>query len=213
MKRKTKNQLILGLTFFAVFIVYTISLKFVNVESIGPMGSCVAYAGINQKIHELFGVNMMLYNITDWAGVVAIFIAFSFAVLGLLQWVRRKSILKVDKRILVLGAFYILVFGAYVFFEYNVINYRPVLINGRLEASYPSSTTMLSMCVLPTAMIQFHHIIKNYKIRKAVNVLCALFMIFMVFGRLVCGVHWFTDILGGMIFSIAMILLYRSATN
>ena len=109
--------------------------------------------------------------------------------------------------------FYILVFGAYVFFEFNVINRRPILINGFLEASYPSSTTMLAMCVLPTAMMQFKRLIKNIKIRNTVNILCVIFTAFMVVGRLVCGVHWFTDILGGLIFSVAMILLYCFANN
>ena len=213
MKRKTKKQFIIGTTLLLVFVLYTVSLTFVDIQPIGPQGSYVAYAGINKTVHELFGVNMMLYTITDWAGVAAIFIAFGFAILGLVQWIKRKSLLKVDSGILVLGVFYILIFGAYVFFEFNIINRRPVLINGILEASYPSSTTMLAMRVLPTAMMQLHHLIKNYKIRNTVNILCGLFTAFMVIGRLVCGVHWFTDILGGLIFSIAMVLLYCSANN
>ena len=213
MERKTKTQFIFGTLLLALFIVFTISLTFVDMKPIGPQNSYVAYANINQAVHELFGVNMTLYNITDWAGVVAIFVALGFAILGLVQWIKRKNILKVDSSILVLGVFYILVFGAYVFFEFIVINRRPILINGILEASYPSSTTMLAMCVLPTAMMQFYRLIKNYKIRNTVNVLCGLFTAFMVIGRLVCGVHWFTDILGGLIFSIAMILLYCSANN
>ena len=213
MERKTKNQFIFGTLLLALFILFTISLAFVDMKPIGPQNSYVAYASINQAVHELFGVNMTLYNITDWAGVVAIFVALGFAILGLVQWIKRKSILKVDGSILLLGVFYILVFGAYVFFEFNVINRRPILINGILEASYPSSTTMLAMCVLPTAMIQFKRLIKNHRIKNTVNIICGLFTAFMVIGRLVCGVHWFTDILGGLIFSIAMILLYCSANN
>ena len=217
MERKTraraKTQFIIGATLFVLFILYTLSLTLVDLQPIGPKGSYVAYAGINRVIHELFGVNMMLYNITDWAGVVAIFIAFGFAVLGCVQWIKRKNILKVDSSILILGVFYILVFSAYAFFEFNVINRRPILINGILEASYPSSTTMLAMCVLPTAIMQFHRLIRNCKIRNTVNILCGLFTLFMVLGRLVCGVHWFTDIFGGVIFSVAMILLYCSANN
>ena len=213
MKQKAKMQGILGVFLLAVFILFTMSLTLVDMQPIGPNGSCVAYASINQAVHELFGVNMTLYSITDWAGVVAILIALGFAVLGLVQWIKRKHIGKVDSSILVLGVFYLLVFGAYVFFEFHVINRRPVLINGILEASYPSSTTMLAMCVLPTAMMQFRRLIQNRKTRNAVNALCGLFTAFMVIGRLVCGVHWFTDILGGLIFSVAMILLYCATNN
>ena len=213
MKRKAISQFILGGILFVFFVLFTWSLTFIDVQPIGPNGSSVAYTSINKVAHNLFGINMTLYNITDWAGVVAIFIALGFAILGLAQWIKRKHICKVDSSILVLGVFYILVFGAYVFFEFYVINRRPVLINGILESSYPSSTTMLAMCVLPTAMMQFHRLIKNTSIRNAVNTLFGLFTAFMVIGRLVCGVHWFTDIFGGLLFSIAMIMLYCSANN
>ena len=213
MKRKAISQFILGGILLIMFVLFTWSLTWFNMQPIGPNGSSVAYANINQAIHNLFGVNMTLYNITDWAGVVAIFVALGFAILGLVQWIKRKHILKVDSSILILGVFYILVFSAYVFFEFHVINRRPVLINGILEASYPSSTTMLAMCVLPTSMMQFRRLIKNTKIRNTINTLGGLFTAFIVIGRLVCGVHWLTDILGGLIFSIAMILPYCAANN
>ena len=213
MKRKAILQFIFGDILLVLFVLFTWSLTFFDVQPIGPDGSSVAYASINNAVHNLFGVNMTLYNITDWAGVVAIFVTLGFAILGLVQWIKRKHILKVDSSILILGVFYIFVFGTYVFFEFHVINRRPVLINGILEASYPSSTTMLAMCVLPTAMMQFHRLIKNTSIRNTVNTLCGLFTAFMVIGRLVCGVHWFTDIGGGLLFSIAVILLYCSANN
>lgn len=213
MEKKIKVQFTLGISLFVLFIIFTASLTFVNVQPIGPQGSCVAYAGINKAVHDFFEVNMMLYSITDWAGVVAIFVVLFFAVLGLVQWIKRKSILKVDSSILLLGMFYILVFSAYVFFEYLVINRRPVLINGVLEASYPSSTTLLALCVIITAMMQFSRLIKRNALKKAVNILCALFATFMVIGRLVSGVHWFTDIIGSGIFSTAVILLYCSADN
>ena len=202
-----------GAGLLALFVIYTVSLTVVDLQPIGPQGSWVAYAGLNKAVHELFGVHMILYHITDWAGVVAIFVAVAFAVLGLIQWIQRKHILKVDSNLLALGVVYIVVFGVFVFFEYRMINRRPVLINGYLEASYPSSTTMLAMCVLPTAMMQFRQYIRKMWLRNTVNILCGVFTAFMVLGRLVCGVHWFTDILGGMIFSAGMIFLYTGVMN
>ena len=202
-----------GAGLLALFVIYTVSLTVVDLQPIGPQGSWVAYAGLNKAVHELFGVHMILYHITDWAGVVAIFVAIAFAVLGLIQWIQRKHILKVDSNLLALGVFYIVVFGVFVFFEYRMINRRPVLINGYLEASYPSSTTMLAMCVLPTAMMQLRQYIRKMWLRNTVNILCGVFTGFMVLGRLVCGGHWFTDILGGMIFSAGMIFLYTGVMN
>ena len=213
MKRNIKSRFWVGLLLLALFVTYTVSLTVVDLQPIGPQGSWVAYGALNKAVHELFGVHMMLYHITDWAGVVAIFVAFGFAVLGLVQWIKRKRILKVDSNLLALGVFYLVVFGVFVFFEYHVINRRPVLINGILEASYPSSTTMLAMCVMPTAMMQFQQYIRKQWLRYTANILCGSFTAFMVLGRLVCGVHWFTDILGGMIFSAAVILLYSAAMS
>jgi undecaprenyl-diphosphatase len=111
----------------------------------------------------------------------------------------------------VLGGFYIIVMTVYIFFEIFVVNYRPILINGILEASYPSSTTMLVMCVMPTAIMQFNSRIKNNGLKKCVNTLITAFVAFMVIGRLISGVHWFTDIIGGILISITLLSLYHSA--
>jgi len=213
MKRKAMLQCTLGFVTLAVFVLFTVSLKLVDLQPIGPRGSAVAYGAMNYRVHQCFGVNWLLYHITDWAGVAAILVAVGFAVLGLVQWIKRKHILKVDKSILILGVYYVLVFGVFVFFEYNVINRRPVLINGFLEASYPSSTTMLAACVLPVAMREFRRLIKRRYLSNTVNVLCGIFTAFMVLGRLACGVHWFTDVLGGLLFSAGMVLLYFGINN
>ena len=190
------------------FVLWTVLILFVDVRAIGPEGSSVGFASLNGFVHNITGVNMSLYVITDWLGLVPIGVAFGFAVLGLVQWIKRKSLLKVDRSILALGGFYIIVMAVYVLFEIVVINYRPTLINGYLEASYPSSTTMLVMCVMPTAMVQFRTRIKNDKFRRCIMLAIAVFIAFMVIGRLVSGVHWITDIIGGALFSTAIVLMY-----
>jgi undecaprenyl-diphosphatase len=149
-----------------------------------------------------------LYVITDWLGLVPIGVALGFAILGLVQWIKRKSLFKVDRSILALGGFYIVVMSVYILFEMVVINYRPTLIDGYLEVSYPSSTTMLVMCVMPTAMMQLRARIKNDVLRRCVMVTIAVFTAFMVIGRIVSGVHWITDIIGGAILSTGLVMLY-----
>lgn len=210
MKKRNCTYLGISVGLLILFILYTVLITFIDVRQIGPQGSSVGFATINEWFHTFLGVNMQLYNITDWLSLVALFIAFGFAVLGLVQLIKRKSLLRVDSSILVLGGFYLLVISAYLFFEFNVINYRPVLINGILEASYPSSTTMLVMCIMPTAMMQFDRLIQGKRAKIVTNVLCGIFTVFMVVGRLLSGVHWFTDILGGIILSASFVMLYFS---
>jgi undecaprenyl-diphosphatase len=88
------------------------------------------------------------------------------------------------------------------------VNFRPVLIEGYLEASYPSSTTLLVLCVMPTAMMQFSFRIKNPIIKCGAQGSVGTFTIFMVLGRLISGVHWFSDIIGGIFLSAGLILMY-----
>ena len=93
---------------------------------------------------------MVIYTITDWLGLVPIFICLIFAGIGLAQLIQRKSLFRVDYDIIVLGIYYIIVIFGYLIFEMIPINYRPVLIDGFMEASYPSSTTLLVLSVMPT---------------------------------------------------------------
>ncbi len=210
MKRADKKRILVRAGFLAAFVLWTILVSFVDIRAIGPSGSSVGFATLNGYVHKLTGVNIPLYTITDWLGLVPIGVAFSFALLGLVQWIKRKSLLKVDRSLLALGGFYVVVLAVYIFFEIVVINYRPVLIDGYLEASYPSSTTMLVMCVMPTAMMQLHARIKNDVFRRCVIIGIAVFIAFMVIGRLVSGVHWLSDIIGGALLSAGLVIIYAS---
>lgn len=211
MEKKNKRLFFAGVSLLAAFVLWTALVRFVDVQAIGPQESSVGFAMLNGYVHNLTGMNKSLYVITDWLGLVPICVAFGFAVLGLVQWIKRKGLLKVDRSILALGGFYIVVMAVYILFEMVVINYRPTLIDGYLEASYPSSTTMLVMCVMPTAMMQLRARIKNDVFRRCVMVIIAAFIAFMVIGRLVSGAHWITDIIGGVLFSTGIVLMYYAS--
>ena len=213
MKKKFRKNIYVTLALFLLFVLWTLAIKLIDVQSIGPNGSEVGFAALNGLIHNVTGVHMELYIITDWLGLVPVFAAFGFAVLGLVQLIKRRSFLKVDYSILVLGGFYILVISAYILFEMLAVNYRPVLIDGYLEASYPSSTTLLVMCVMPTSIMQFNTRIKNESVRNIIFVVISVFTAFMVIGRFISGVHWLTDIVGGIILSAGLVMLYYSVSS
>lgn len=208
MNNKRIKLLFISLLLMAMFILWTIGLTHIDVKPIGTNKSCVGYAAVNQWIHRLTGVHMGLYSITDWLGLVPIAFMLYFGFLGLVQWIKR-GLKNVDRSILVLGGFYIVVIGAYFLFEYVVINYRPVLIGGFLEASYPSSTTMLVLCVMPTAIMQLKDRITNLIASRISAITITLFSAFMVIGRFLSGVHWFSDIIGGALLSTSLVLFYR----
>ena len=205
---KKNVKLLFSAILLILFAFWTVAVKFIDVANIGPNESAVGFSTINGFFHSLTGTNFALYTITDWLGLVPFGVCLCFGALGFAQMVARKSLRKVDADILILGGFYIVVIAAYLFFEKVVINYRPVLIGGILEASYPSSTTMLTMCVMPTAILQLSRRIKNKAFKYTTNTVIVLFTAFMVVGRVLSGVHWLTDIVGGALLSAGLVLLY-----
>lgn len=209
-KKKIQNNFGVTVGLLVLSILYTVAIMFIDVQPIGPKGSAVGFAKVNQYFHTLLGTNILLYNITDWLSIPILFIMLGFAMAGLVQLIKRKSLLRVDSSILILGGFYVLVFLVYLFFEFFVVNFRPVLIQGILEASYPSSTTMLMMCIIPTAIMQFQRLILVKRLRNLVNSFCGIYASFMIIGRVLSGVHWITDIVGGILFSTTLVMLYYS---
>ncbi|MBR5479007.1 MAG: phosphatase PAP2 family protein [Clostridia bacterium] len=205
MKRKS---FYIGFGLLVLFIIWTIALRFVDVKAIGPQGSSVGFASLNKLIHNTLGVHMSLYTFTDWLGLVPICFILAFGILGLCQRIKRRSLLKVDYTILTLGGFYILVMAVYILFEVLVVNYRPVLINGVLEPSYPSSTTTLVMCVMPTVMMQLNDRLRCKRLKTVLKLVIVTFIAFMVIGRLISGVHWFSDIVGGALLSTGLVMIY-----
>ena len=213
MRKLKNNQLLHGAGLMIAFAVWTLLIMFFDVRPVGPNGSSVGFAALNVWFHKLTGVHMLIYTITDWLGLVPIIICLWFAGVGLSQWIKRRNLTKVDADILLLGAYYILVIAGYSFFEMVPINYRPILINGYLEASYPSSTTLLVLSVLPTLKYQTDRRTANSAIRKAVKAFVVVFSCFMVIGRLLSGVHWFTDIVGGVLLSAGLFCIYEGAVQ
>ena len=210
---KQRKHLTVGISLLGAFVLWTLAVSRIDVQAIGPQGSSVGFAALNQAFHHLTGVHMWLYALTDWLSILPLVFIMGFALLGLVQWVKRKKLFLVDNSILILGGFYLAVMATFLFFEFFVINYRPVLIEGYLEASYPSSTTMLVMCVIPTAVLQLKERIRKPLLFKWIAFALTAFGIFMVAGRLVSGVHWLTDIIGGALVSGGLVMIYRSLTE
>ncbi|MBP5362626.1 MAG: phosphatase PAP2 family protein [Ruminococcus sp.] len=213
MKKNEKNTLITGTIMLILFAVWTVLIQTVDVQAVGQNGTDIGFAGLNVWFHKMTGVHMWVYTVTDWLGLVPIFICMIFGVVGLVQLIKRRSFLKVDKDIILLGIYYILVIFGYLIFEMIPINYRPILIEGRMEASYPSSTTLLVMSVMPTLAFQVHRRIRNTKVKYGIYAFTVLFTAFMVVGRTVAGVHWLTDIAGSVLLSSGLYLIYHGAVR
>ena len=212
-KNSKKNFIVTGFLFL-IFLLFTVLIKTIDVKPVGPNQSEIGFASLNLFLFDFFGVNLLWYNITCCLGGIAILFAFGFAVAGLCQLIKRKHILKVDFRILAMGGLYALVVFFYVFFELVIINYRPILMDTELEASYPSSHIMLTVCIMAAAALQFRQLFGNkLALLIAAEGFCILLIAGMLIGRLLSGVHWFTDIAAGVLLASALVMLYYSAVK
>ena len=209
--KRGKRQLCAGLALLVLFGVWTMLIQTVDVQAAGETGTEIGFASINIRFHDLTGVHMGLYTATDWLGLVPVFVCLLFGAMGFVQLVGRKSLRKVDGDIILLGVYYVLVVGWYLAFEMYPINYRPILIEGRMEASYPSSTTLLVLSVMPTLVFQTRRRLKSVGAKKVIALLTMLFSAAMAAGRLISGVHWLTDIVGSVLLSGGLFCLYRAA--
>lgn len=210
MEIKEKRFFIIGIVSVVLFVIWTIMIQKIDVQPVGPQMTYVGFAKFNSYFHKLTGVHMGLYTLTDWLGFVPIVVCLIFGTIGFSQMIARKSLLKVDKDIILLGIYYVIVIMSYLIFEITPINYRPIAINGIMEVSYPSSTTLLVLSVMPTIIFQTKLKMKNSFMKKVIQVGASLFMIFMVIGRLFSGVHWFTDIIGGVLLSTGLFHIYKA---
>lgn len=232
-KKQGKRFLCTGILLIALFAVWTVLIQTVDVRIAGETKTNLGFATFNCWFHRLTGVHMQLYTLTDWLGLVPVFVCLLFGAIGFAQLIRRKSLRKVDPDLLLLGAYYILVVLGYLAFEMLPVNYRPVLIEGIAEASYPSSTTLLTLSVMPTLTFQTSRRLRSTEdetdstsgkpaekngnlermseksAEKTIRVLTILFSFFMVIGRLIAGVHWFTDIAGAVLLSAGLFCLYK----
>ena len=205
-----KKNIIISIILTVVSVIYTFLVKNVDVKSIGPDNSKVGFATLNDSFRNFIGSNLTIYKITEVLGILILLIVLMYGLLGIYQLIKRKSILKVDKEIIILGIFYVLMLTVYVLFEKVEINYRPILIDGKLEASYPSSHTILALCIgISSFLISKKYIRKEYVTYFNVGTLALMTLIFL--GRTISGVHWISDIIGGIIISATLIMYFYTA--
>ena len=207
----THRRLLAAGLLLAAFLLLTLAVLTVDVQPIGPDGSRVGLSTLNGAAHRLFGVSMTWYAVTDWLGLASLAVALGFALLGLCQLVHRRSLLRVDMSVLLLGGLYMLLIAAYALFELCIVNYRPILMDGALEASYPSSHTMLTVGIMASTPIALRALLPGRRmVHRAADTLGTLVIGVTVVGRLLSGVHWLTDIVGGVLLASSLTAAYAA---
>jgi undecaprenyl-diphosphatase len=210
---KRKYGVIASGCLFVLSIVYTVLVSVVDKAPIGPNETSVGFSAMNKAFADAIGLNLTWDKITDLFMGIALLVALSFVVIGFIQLIQRKSLLKVDKAILVLAGVYVLVVILYVVFDKFALNYRPYLLpdETELEASFPSSHVLVICTILSTAISAWSVIFYEKKVLFNVLRFCAIIvMLLAVAGRALAGVHWITDIIAGVIYSATIACIYMT---
>ena len=209
MSEKSKRGLIACLIVFVLFVGFTVVLKTVDVQPVGPLDSSVGLASLNQFMLARASGSDLFRLVTDIAACVSIAIVLALAVYGIVQWIRRKDVRKVDPDLIAAGIVFFLTALSYLIFEIVVINFRPVLDNGKLAASYPSSHVLLVLTVTLVTATILENRIRNKVLKALLPFLLDAIAVATVLLREQSGIHWFTDILGGMLLSGTFVLLFQ----
>lgn len=196
---------------FLCFLLFTIAVLVFDVKPIGPKGSAVGFASLNESFNKINGSSSVWYEISDYLGYAALGIALGFALFGLWQLIKRRSFKKVDGEIWLLAALYADLAICYILFEFLKVNYRPVLEDGELAASYPSSHCMLAVVIFGSAIYMLRNYIGNKTVCNIAVIVVILMLAVTIAGRVLAGVHWLTDIIGGLLLGSALLSLFFAA--
>lgn len=207
---KKKLLYIQGIILLLGFVVWTFCVLKCDVQINPITNTPIGLASINLAFHKWSGIHLALYEWSDLLSMIPFMTCIGFGCLGLVQWIERKNIFKVDVELFVLGIYYMIVIACYSYFEVCPINYRPIFIEGCLEASYPSSTTLLILSVMPTLSLYIDQKLQDSKFKTILKWMISLYSFGMVLVRLLSGVHWLTDIIGAILFSTGLLQLYKA---
>ena len=198
---------------FVLFLGLIAAVLWIDVAPIGPLESEIGLSGLNAWARDGIGACEICYEISELLGYLSIATVGVIGVIGLVQWIRRKSLFALDHDLFCAAGAYVLFAALYVFFEIVVINYRPVLEEGALAASFPSSHTMLVICLAGIAGHQLATRVTLPVWRVLCVTLSSAVILVTVVGRLLSGVHWLTDILGGVLLGGAILFAYFGAVK
>lgn len=199
MKKFINLYTILGCASLFLFILLMILLN-ADKAVIAESGKEVGLSSINNLVKYSYKENLDL--MTDLLFYVTFTVVVFEGCLGIIQLVTRKSLFKVDKEIIIFGISLVVMVVLWLVFDHLLkINVRPIDAN---EGSFPSTHVMMATFL---ALASHAFICMKYETRlpKYLSLVLAIIIISTItFGRVACGMHYITDVTGGLFMGLAL---------
>lgn len=208
MKKQNIRNIIITSSLFLLFIIFTILCKTIDIQPLGANSTNIGFAKFNTSIHDKITSDDIWDKIGDIFMILSIVVVCILLIIGLIQAIRRKNIFKIDKQIICAGIIFAILIVFYLLFELLVINYRPILIDNALEASYPSTHALLVCVVMSITIILSHIYFKKKTYKTLIDLFSSVSILTTCISRLLSGMHWITDIIGAILLSASLVSLY-----
>ena len=201
MKKLINLKVILGFVFLFLFIILILLLN-VDKDYITPTGK-VGLSSFNDMVDYKYNKGwQILADVFLYLGIALVAI---LAIYGLYELIKRKSLFKVDKYIIVIGAFFIISIILWLLFDKVVtINYRPILVDGEKESSFPSTHTFVCVFIYMSAYTVVKKLLNNKIYNEIVLSLAIVIVIFTAVSRILSGMHYLTDVMGGVFLGLSL---------
>lgn len=210
MTKQGKKWFLAALILTAVFVVLTITVKYVDQKNIGSQ--VIGWATINLWWRDIIGVRNFWQIASHIFAAITLIILVMFLVWQAIALLRRKSFRTMPRHWWFFDLTLIALALCYIVFQIMVINFRPLLIDGVAELSYPSSHVLLLATLWPVFILTLSREVKSRPWLRVASVIGIIVMTVGIIARLLSGYHWFTDIIGGIMLGAVLTCWYQALT-
>lgn len=143
---------------------------------------------------------------TDIILYAAIILIAVFALLGLYQWISRKSLKKVDRALrLIPLPLILMVITYFIFDKLWILATAP---NDPTKPSFPSTHVMVVATIFLLTALILPRYLKSKPLRLTLDFLMLALFAVVAVGRIIIGAHWPADVACGAVFAAIFATVY-----
>ena len=207
-KHKRQSWFLIATTLTVFFVVFTLTLKLVDMQS--DSSQFIGWASINIWWRDLIGVHFSWHIISHFIALISLLVLTGILIWQVITVFHRRKLSALTRNWWVFDITLLALGLSYLLFQIVAINYRPIQVDGAIEISYPSSHSLLITTTWLLIIFRLRREIQSQTWRRILIIVGWTLMLTGVIARLLCGYHWFTDIVGGVLLGTVFAAWYQA---